>query len=117
EMQRMIGVLRASELEATQRADSDRALATGAHASRASAAAGLSPMPSLAALPSLVRHVQDSGVPVTLEISGSAHVPAGVEVSAYRIVQEALTNVLKHGGPGARAEVIVKRTADAVHIS
>ncbi|MFW7414600.1 sensor histidine kinase [Demequina sp. SO4-18] len=112
EMQRMIGVLRASELEANERVDSDRALATGA-----STHDGLTPMPSLAALPTLVRHVQDSGLPVTLEISGSAHVPAGVEVSAYRIIQEALTNSLKHAGPGARADVIVKRTAHAVHIS
>ncbi|WP_062131412.1 sensor histidine kinase [Demequina aestuarii] len=117
EMQRMIGVLRASELEANQRVDTDRALATGAVVPGASAGDGLSPMPSLAALPSLVRHVQESGLPVTLEISGSAHVPAGVEVSAYRIIQEALTNALKHAGRGARAEVIVKRTADAVHIS
>ena len=117
EMQRMIGVLRASEKEAAERADADRALASGSSPSRASAMDGLSPMPSLAALPALVQHVQDSGLPVTLEISGSAHVPAGVEVSAYRIVQEALTNALKHAGPGASAEVTVKRTADAVHIS
>ncbi len=117
EMQRMIGVLRASELEANERADADRALAMGEAFPGASAMDGLTPMPSLAALPSLVRHVQGSGLPVTLEISGSAHVPAGVEVSAYRIIQEALTNVLKHAGPGARADIIVKRTADAVHIS
>ncbi|WP_084038585.1 sensor histidine kinase [Demequina sp. NBRC 110053] len=117
EMQRMIGVLRASELEANERADVDRAVAAGFAPARASALDGRSPMPSLAALPSLVQHVQDSGLPVTLEISGSAHVPAGVEVSAYRIVQEALTNALKHAGSGASAEVTVKRTADAVHIS
>ncbi|GIG54854.1 sensor histidine kinase [Demequina activiva] len=117
EMQRMIGVLRASEQEANERADADRALAAGTAPPRASVLDGLSPMPSLAALPTLVRHVQESGLPVTLEISGSAHVPAGVEVSAYRIVQEALTNALKHAGSGARAEVTVKRTADAVRIT
>lgn len=113
----MIGVLRASEQEANERADADRALAAGHVPARGSVLDGLSPMPSLAALPPLVRHVQESGLPVTLEISGSAHVPAGVEVSAYRIIQEALTNALKHAGPGASAEVTVKRTADAVRIS
>lgn len=117
EMQRLIGVLRASEQEANERADADRMLASGYAPSRASALDELSPMPSLAALPTLVRHVQESGLPITLEISGNAHVPAGVEVSAYRIVQEALTNALKHAGPGAAAEVTVKRTPDAVHIS
>ena len=117
EMQRMIGVLRASEQEAAERADADRAIAAGHDVSVHSAVDQFAPMPSLAALPALVRHVQDSGLPVTLEISGSSHVPAGVELSAYRIVQEALTNALKHAGPGASAEVTVKRTADAGRIT
>ncbi len=117
EMQRMIRVLRASEQEAAERADVDRALAGGRGAERAPLRDELSPMPSLAALPALVRQVREAGLPVTLEISGSSHVPAGVEVSAYRIVQEALTNAMKHAGPGASAQVIVNRTADAVRIS
>lgn len=117
EMQRMIRVLRASEQEAAERADVDRALVGGRGAERAPLRDELAPMPSLAALPALVRQVREAGLPVTLEISGSAHVPAGVEVSAYRIVQEALTNAMKHAGPGASAQVIVNRTADAVHIS
>lgn len=117
EMQRMIGVLRASEQEANERVDVDRAIARGDVPRGVSSTDGLSPLPSLAALPALVRHVQNSGLPVTLEISGSAHVPAGVEVSAYRIVQEALTNALKHGGAGARADVTVMRTAGAVRIT
>ncbi len=117
EMERMIGVLRASEQEANDRVDVDRAIASGHTLRGVSSADGLSPLPSLAALPALVRRVQNSGLPVTLEISGSAHVPAGVEVSAYRIVQEALTNTLKHGGPGARADVTIMRTADAVRIT
>lgn len=117
EMQRMIGVLRASEQEANERVDTDRALAAGHHLRGVSTEDGRTPLPSLAALPALVRNVQRSGLPVTLEISGSAHVPAGVEVSAYRIIQEALTNTLKHGGSGARADVTVMRTADALRIT
>ncbi|WP_061960995.1 sensor histidine kinase [Demequina flava] len=117
EMQRMIRVLRASEQEATERADHDKVVAGNQGAMRAPMRDELAPMPSLAALPALVEQVRDSGVAVTLEVSGSAHVPAGVELSAYRIVQEALTNTLKHAGPGAEVSVTVNRTADAVRIS
>lgn len=117
EMQRMIRVLRASEKEAAERADHDKVVAGDLPVSRIPARDDLTPMPSLAALPDLVEQVRDSGVPVTLEVSGSAHVPAGIELNAYRIVQEALTNTLKHAGVGANAAVTVIRTADAVHIS
>ena len=55
------------------------------------------PQPSLAHLDSLVAQVRGSGVPVDVEVSGDDRdVPPGVDLSAYRIVQEALTNVLKH---------------------
>ena len=48
---------------------------------------------------------------------GNSHVPAGVELSAYRIVQEALTNALKHAGPGAHAKVDIDRARTAVTIT
>ncbi|WP_042213212.1 sensor histidine kinase [Demequina mangrovi] len=97
EMQRMIGVLRATEQDAVDTAERDRATAA------------LEPMPALATLPALTQQVEDAGLPVDLSISGTAHVPAGVELSAYRVVQEALTNAMKHAGPGAHATVTVER--------
>ena len=69
------------------------------------------PQPTLDRLDDLVAGVRDAGLRVTLEFSGrSRSLPPGVEVSAYRIVQEALSNVLRHA-PGATARVEVARGA------
>jgi len=68
---------------------------------------GLEPQPGVAALPQLVDQVREAGLPVSLTVEGPGRPLApGVELSAYRIVQEALTNTLKHAGP-ARATVVV----------
>jgi signal transduction histidine kinase len=70
--------------------------------------AGLKPQPSLADLEQLVSGVREAGLPVTLRIEGARRpLPAALDLSAYRIVQEALTNTVKHAGP-ARAEVTVR---------
>jgi signal transduction histidine kinase len=111
-MHRMIGVLRDTS-EGNSPITEPR-VGTSYAPSRADF---LAPMPSLAALPTLVKQVDDAGMPVDLRVRGSAHVPAGVELSAYRIVQEALTNALKHAGPGAHVKVDIERARTAVTIT
>ena len=85
ELRRMLGILR--------RGDEELAL---------------TPQASLRHLDGLVEHVREAGMPVELRIEGDPEpLPPGVDVSAYRIVQEALTNALKYAGP-ARASVVVR---------
>ncbi len=85
DMRRLLAVLRDTEADGT----------------------GTSPQPSLARLDSLVADIRSSGLDVQVERRGDeADVPPGVDLSAYRIVQEALTNVLKHAGP-AKARVLL----------
>ena len=93
EMRRLLGLLRAD----------DESLA-------------LAPQPSLAQLDRLVLQVRDAGLPVEVEVVGEPReLPPGVDVSAYRIVQEALTNALRHAGP-ARAHVRVRYAEDGVEL-
>lgn len=69
---------------------------------------GLGPQPGLADLPRLLDQISSAGLEVKLAMDRPAGgLPARVDLFAYRIVQEALTNVLKHVGPGARVEVWV----------
>ena len=76
----------------------------------------LAPQPSLQRLPELVEHMRQTGLPVKLTTTGEPQqLPAGVELSAYRIIQEALTNTLKHAGP-AQAAVTVRYDNGAVEV-
>lgn len=73
----------------------------------------LDPAPTLDRLADLVDQVRAAGVTVQLDIEGERlPITPGVELSAYRIVQEALTNVVKHGGPGASAVVRIRYRAE-----
>jgi signal transduction histidine kinase len=67
---------------------------------------GLVPQPGLKELPRLVQQIRRAGLEVSLATDGlPTELPARVDLFAYRIVQEALTNVLKHAGPGAHTQV------------
>ena len=67
-------------------------------------------------LDDLVSHVRAAGLPVDLHVAGEPRsLSPGVDVSAYRILQEALTNVLKHAGP-ARARVVVRYLPHALEL-
>jgi len=84
EMRRMVGVLRRPE-----------------------EAPALAPQPTLDHLSRLVEQAREAGLPVDLRIEGEAiQLPAGVDLTAYRLVQEGLTNVVKHAR-ATRAEVLV----------
>ena len=88
EMRRLLGVLRGDELASTR------------------------PLPSLADVGSLVEAVQRAGVEVQVFRTGVMRrpIPAGAELTAYRVIQESLTNVLKHAGPDTHAEVYLEWT-------
>ena len=77
----------------------------------------LAPQPGIEKLETLVARVREAGLPVSLRVEGAPHrLPPGVDVAAYRIVQEALTNALKYAG-GAKTEAVVSFSDDAVDIS
>jgi signal transduction histidine kinase len=136
EMRRMLGVLRQQDASpaspagvAADAADA-RGSAAGAGAGTAARRAGgggaaggragaapLAPAPGLADLGRLVERTCGAGVHVVIERSGFIRaVPAGVDLSAYRIIQEALTNVVKHAGSGARCTVRLGYGGDDLEI-
>ncbi|OAH11416.1 sensor histidine kinase [Streptomyces jeddahensis] len=85
EMRRLLGVLRTGEHEES-----------GEYV----------PQPDVEQIEDLVEQVRTAGLPVDFKVEGTPRpLPSGVELTAYRIVQEALTNTRKHGGPNAGASV------------
>ncbi|MEV4751380.1 histidine kinase [Streptosporangium sp. NPDC049248] len=79
--------------------------------------ASLHPEPGLAQLPRLIDRVNEAATSVTLRIEGGpTSLPPAVDLSAYRIVQEALTNTMKHAGRQARARVLVSYRESSVQL-
>jgi signal transduction histidine kinase len=114
EMRRMLGVLRQQDVTASPTRIDPAAGQTppgGGQAVTGSGQGGqapLAPAPGLAGLDRLIGRTRGAGLRVTLEVAGHARpAPAGVDLSAYRIIQEALTNVVKHAGRGATCVVSV----------
>ena len=78
----------------------------------------LTPAPGLSDLPDLIDQIGQAGVNVDLDIDSAGDtpaLPAGVDLSAYRIIQEALTNVVRHAGP-TTAHVTVRHRHDQLEI-
>ncbi|MBV9012731.1 MAG: hypothetical protein JO272_11900 [Pseudonocardiales bacterium] len=66
----------------------------------------LKPQPGLANLPELLNSLREAGMPVTVQVEGRpAELDSGLDLTAYRIVQEGLVNVLKHGGKDANPQL------------
>jgi signal transduction histidine kinase len=94
EMRRMVGVLRRPE-----------------------EAPALAPQPSLEQIQKLVEHTREAGLPVELRIEGQpVQLPSGVDLTAYRLVQEGLTNAIKHAR-AEKAEVLVRYSDGQVELS
>jgi signal transduction histidine kinase len=92
EMRRLVSVLRAADAGAREYSEPGSA----------AAAAGLVPAPGLDDLPRLLGQASNAGVEVELTTTGNARpLPPGEDLAAYRIIQEALTNVMKHSGAAA----------------
>jgi signal transduction histidine kinase len=84
---------------------------------RADDAASRTPLPDLAGLDQLIDRVRATGLPVRYDVEGSpSAVSPGTQLTLHRIVQEALTNTMKHAGRGASAEVRVRYAADEVRV-
>ena len=93
EMRRLLGMLRTTDPKTTK------------------------PQPGLGAIDDLVQQMEAAGLPTDLSVCGDQRpLPVGIDLNAYRIIQESLTNTLKHGGPDVHAEVRVEYADDTLRV-
>jgi signal transduction histidine kinase len=104
EMRRMLGLLHADSALDAAGDGRDAARGDGGNLDRASEPA-LAPQPGLSDLPALAERMREAGLVVDLESGRARRLPPGMDLSAYRIVQEALTNTLRHAGAGAHVRI------------
>lgn len=76
-----------------------------------------SPAPGLSQLPALVDATSQAGLPTTLAVADGTRLPPSIELAVYRIVQESLTNALRHAGSGARASITVVPVDNGLRVS
>ncbi|WP_460531388.1 sensor histidine kinase [Flindersiella endophytica] len=110
EMRRIVGALRTADRSADRASD-------GSDESTEPDADVLSPQAGVAELPPLLERAREAGLEVELTVLGeSRRLPASIDLAIYRVVQEALTNTLKHAGP-TRARVMLRYEPDAVTVA
>ncbi len=115
EMRRMVGLLRTDPVPA---APIDPAGIAGPDPAIKATGGTLTPQPGLAELTRLAERFGEVGLPVSLQVSGQPRrLPGGVDLNAYRIVEESLTNALKHGGPKVSVQVAVTYEPDRLDIT
>jgi signal transduction histidine kinase len=97
EMRRMVGLLRSDDAGPVE--------------------PDLGPQPGLDDLGRLVAAMEEAGLEVTVLTEGEPRrLPSGIDLNAYRIIQESLTNALKHGGPDVHARVLIRYGSDSVDV-
>jgi signal transduction histidine kinase len=95
EMRRMLGVLNAASDDGAAR----------------------SPQPDVAAIPELVDGFREAGLPVTFTTVGAPIAAPALQLAVFRVVQEGLTNVLRHAGAPRRVDVRIEHRGDTVDIT
>ncbi|GAA3525634.1 sensor histidine kinase [Amycolatopsis ultiminotia] len=101
EIRRLLGVLRPASDDAAEHATED--------------GPALSPLPGSADLPALVDRLCGPELEADLTLTGTAGLPPSVDLAVFRIVQEALTNVVEHS-EARRCRIVVRGRSDAVHV-
>ena len=121
EMRVLLGVLRSTDEAGNASQDAaglPSATADRVAATAAASRAALAPVPGIGQLDDLLDQTRAAGLRVSCTVEGEPlPLPDGTALAAYRIIQESLTNTRKHGGPWARACVLLRYSTDALELA